>query len=341
MVLIKSQCDEEIEKGMKKQKKEWPRVFSDGTEPSHLLFCKSVLPVKGGVGAFGFLLYDDKTPPVVSCSGAMAKSTNRMELQALTEGLRRIPDKSSVLVYLRNPYCSSVAEGTVKKTRANVDLVSSCGREVSRMRQVEAVVVDKDGCAPMTFLSKCVREELGHHQEAEQQKSEEPAKETTDNPVYVAYTDGACNNASPYGEGGSAYLLFRETEQGLVKVKQSSKGFLHTTNNRMELLAIYSAMLSVPEGGDLVIHTDSQYCITMLDHVSIRYKETLKNWDIIGRWYRDKVRLRKISFVWVKGHDGDPNNEAADALAQGEREQIRRENDIPVYSTRNSPKTRY
>lgn len=71
---------------------------------------------------------------------------------------------------------------------------------------------------------------------------------------YIAYTDGGCQNTSVYGEGGSAYLIIHRGEV----VKTASKGFLYTTNNRMEMLAIISAVCSVPEGSDLTVYSDSK-----------------------------------------------------------------------------------
>lgn len=80
-------------------------------------------------------------------------------------------------------------------------------------------------------------------------------KET--NLKYEAYTDGSCDNISPYGEGGSAYIILKD---GVI-IKESKKGFVGTTNNRMEMLAIISAVKSVPKGATLTVYTDSQYCI--------------------------------------------------------------------------------
>lgn len=64
---------------------------------------------------------------------------------------------------------------------------------------------------------------------------------------YEAYTDGSCDNLSPYGEGGSAYIILKD---GII-IKESKKGFVGTTNNRMEMLAIISAVKSVPKGATL------------------------------------------------------------------------------------------
>lgn len=80
---------------------------------------------------------------------------------------------------------------------------------------------------------------------------------------YIAYTDGGCQNTSVYGEGGSAYLIIHKGEV----VKTASKGFLYTTNNRMEMLAIISAVCSVPEGSDLTVYSDSKYAINVFSGI--------------------------------------------------------------------------
>ena len=126
-------------------------------------------------------------------------------------------------------------------------------------------------------------------------------------PHFDAYTDGSCNNLSPYGEGGSAYILIRD---GKI-ILESKKGFVGTTNNRMELLAIISAVNSTPEGSVLTIHTDSQYCITVLTST----KRQKKNTDLINIYHSVSSRLSQINFVWVKGHSGNKYNEYVDSLA--------------------------
>lgn len=149
---------------------------------------------------------------------------------------------------------------------------------------------------------------------------------------YVAYTDGSCNNLSPYGEGGAAYVVL----QNGVEVKRGAKGFIHTTNNRMEMLAIISAVNSVPAGSSILVHTDSQYCITVFAP-GYKIKPATKNADLIARW-REVSAGRHISLSWVKGHAGNEFNELCDRLADSCTEQMRVEHNIPLYTVANSPK---
>lgn len=94
---------------------------------------------------------------------------------------------------------------------------------------------------------------------------------------YEAYTDGSCDNLSPYGEGGSAYIILKD---GII-IKESKKGFVGTTNNRMEMLAIISAVKSVPKGATLTVYTDSQYCITSFTNC----KKPKKDLDLINLYH--------------------------------------------------------
>lgn len=124
---------------------------------------------------------------------------------------------------------------------------------------------------------------------------------------YIAYTDGSCDNLSPYGEGGSAYILIHN---GSI-IKEAKKGFVGTTNNRMEMLAIISAVKSTPKGADLSVYTDSQYCITSFTNV----KKPKKNLDLINLYHHCAAHLGSVEFIWVKGHNGDKYNELVDSMA--------------------------
>ena len=124
--------------------------------------------------------------------------------------------------------------------------------------------------------------------------------------LYEAYTDGSCDNIYTKA-GGAGYIILKD---GKV-TKMKGKGFLNTTNNRMEMLAIISAVNSVPTGCTLLIYTDSQYCIKAFDG-----RQHTKNADLIEMFH--KIRSTSgvsVCFEWVKGHDGNEYNEMADALA--------------------------
>lgn len=123
--------------------------------------------------------------------------------------------------------------------------------------------------------------------------------------AYHVYTDGSCDNIRTK-VGGSGYVILKDGEV----VKMKSKGFYPTTNNRMELLAIISAVNSIPEGSDVIVFTDSKYCIRVLDGYMHE-----KNHDLIRLFAKVSRPMRRIVFQWVKGHSGNEYNEMADELA--------------------------
>lgn len=146
---------------------------------------------------------------------------------------------------------------------------------------------------------------------------------------FIAYTDGSCNNLSPYGEGGSAYVLL----QGGELIKKVAKGFVGTTNNRMEMLAIISAVNSLPIGASVVIYTDSKYCIGAFT------RGGSKNQDLINLFHHVSANLQGVEFRWVKGHNGNQYNEMVDRMAAACVEEMRKKYNLPLYTAKNSPKT--
>ena len=130
--------------------------------------------------------------------------------------------------------------------------------------------------------------------------------------VYDCYTDGSCNNLSANKEGGAAYLILLNGKE----ILRRSKALIHTTNNRAEMLAIISAIKRCPIGADIVIHTDSKYAIFSFGHRK-RISDSVKNSDLI-HLYRKEAAQKKVTFEWVKGHNGDRYNEIVDSMANGE-----------------------
>ena len=130
--------------------------------------------------------------------------------------------------------------------------------------------------------------------------------------VYDCYTDGSCNNLSADKEGGAAYLILLNGKE----ILRRSKALIHTTNNRAEMLAIISAVKRCPIGADIVIHTDSKYAIFSFGHRK-RISDSVKNSDLI-HLYRKEAAQKKVTFEWVKGHNGDRYNEIVDSMANGE-----------------------
>ena len=132
----------------------------------------------------------------------------------------------------------------------------------------------------------------------------------------IIYTDGACKgNPGPGGWG--ALLRWNGHEKKLCG------GETLTTNNRMELMAAIMALESLREPCEATLYTDSTYVKQGLNEWLPNWKargwrtadkKPVKNQDL---WQRlDSAAARhRIDWRWVKGHAGDPGNEAADQLA--------------------------
>lgn len=157
---------------------------------------------------------------------------------------------------------------------------------------------------------------------------------------YIIYTDGSCNNLSPYGEGGWAFAAFDKDKNLII---QKSGCSLHTTNNRMEMTAVLEAM-KWGRGCSLLIISDSKYTINSFEKASwykLPYIEANK--DLIKEFLllknaTDKTKPTYVKFAWVRGHNGNAGNELVDMLAENERENLRLSEGIPVFTCSNSPK---
>lgn len=131
------------------------------------------------------------------------------------------------------------------------------------------------------------------------------------------FTDGACSgNPGPGGWG--AILRYGATEREL------SDGEPQTTNNRMEMMAAICALESLKRPVKVALHTDSQYLrdgVTKWIHAWKRRgwktadNKPVKNVDL---WQRleEATKPHKVTWLWVRGHDGHPENERADKLAR-------------------------
>ena len=139
-------------------------------------------------------------------------------------------------------------------------------------------------------------------------------------PDLFAFTDGACSG-NP-GPGGWGVLLQARDGDQVVKSRDLKGGEPETTNNRMELMAAISALETLDRASVITVVTDSAYVkdgITKWIHAWKRNgwkkKGGLKNADL---WQRlDAAADRHtVTWKWVKGHAGHPENERADELAR-------------------------
>ena len=131
------------------------------------------------------------------------------------------------------------------------------------------------------------------------------------------YTDGACKG-NP-GAGGYGVILEYNGHK-----KELSGGFAETTNNKMELLAAIAGLEALKEPCSVTLYSDSKY---LTDSVNKRWvfawrknnwvksdKKKALNVDLWERLLKQMDR-HEVTFVWIKGHDGHPENERCDELA--------------------------
>ncbi len=131
----------------------------------------------------------------------------------------------------------------------------------------------------------------------------------------LIYTDGsALGNPGPGGYG----IVMKTTDGHLTKT--FSKGFKHTTNNRMELMAVIDALKKINQKEyPIEIYTDSKYVSDAINKAWLnkweaqRFKKT-KNSDLWKEFLKVSKDLN-FAIHWVKGHNNHPENEQCDRLA--------------------------
>ena len=132
------------------------------------------------------------------------------------------------------------------------------------------------------------------------------------------FTDGACSG-NPGAGGWGVILRCGETE------KELSGGEAQTTNNRMELTAVIEALKALKRECEITLYTDSRYVMDGVNEWMPNWKKngwkttnkksTVKNLEL---WQELDSLLpkHKIKWIWVKGHNGHPENERVDKLAR-------------------------
>lgn len=134
------------------------------------------------------------------------------------------------------------------------------------------------------------------------------------------FTDGACSG-NP-GPGGWGTVLRYGTAE-----KELSGGEANTTNNRMELSAVIAGLAALKEPCEVILTTDSKYVVDSITKGWVYgwkqrgwIKSDKKSALNVDLWEQLLPLLDKhhVTFVWVKGHAGHPENERCDALAVAE-----------------------
>ena len=138
----------------------------------------------------------------------------------------------------------------------------------------------------------------------------------------TTYTDGAARG-NP-GPGGYGAVLEYIDPKNQLHVKELSAGYRRTTNNRMELLGVITALEALNRPCNVTLYSDSKYVVDAFNQHWIdswvkknwinSQKKPVKNPDLWKRLLKAK-EPHQVKFIWVKGHDGHPQNERCDELA--------------------------
>lgn len=127
------------------------------------------------------------------------------------------------------------------------------------------------------------------------------------------YTDGA-SKGNP-GPGGYGVVL-----RCGAHYKELSEGFKETTNNRMELMAVIAGLEAIKRpNAEIIVYSDSSYVVNAVNKGWVFSWESKlfnkkANPDLWTRFLK-VYRRHRVSFVWIKGHAGHPENERCDTLA--------------------------
>lgn len=138
----------------------------------------------------------------------------------------------------------------------------------------------------------------------------------------TVYTDGSARgNPGPGGYGAVAEYV---DSKGELHVREYSGGYKRTTNNRMELMGAIVALEALNRPCDIDLYSDSKYVVDAFNQHWIESwqrkgwkksdRQPVKNVDLWKRLLAAKSP-HNVTFHWVKGHDGHPQNERCDTLA--------------------------
>ena len=137
------------------------------------------------------------------------------------------------------------------------------------------------------------------------------------------YTDGAARS-NPEGPGGYGTILHYIDTKGKLHEREYSAGYKKTTNNRMELMAVIVGLEALNRPCDVEVVSDSKYVTDAFNQHWVdswirnnwrsSQKKPILNPDLWKRLLK-AMEIHNVTYTWVKGHDGHPENVRCDKLA--------------------------
>jgi ribonuclease HI len=140
-------------------------------------------------------------------------------------------------------------------------------------------------------------------------------------PISGVFTDGAAHPNPGAGGWGAVHVVNNEIRA------EASGHEPHTTNNRMELMALIRGFALVPPGERAMVYTDSRLCVNTINLWAADWRKNgwkrkggaIKNLDLVEQLYTLALARPEIELCWIKSHNGYRWNEYADALATAYR----------------------
>jgi ribonuclease HI len=125
---------------------------------------------------------------------------------------------------------------------------------------------------------------------------------------FVLYTDGSCSSNGHANNRGGWGCVIKHNDNSITTFSGKTK---NTTNNRMEITAAIEGLARCPNNSLVKVVTDSQYVVGTMTK---NWRKN-KNTDLWNKLLVEVSRMKKVTFEWVKGHNGHEFNELADSLA--------------------------
>lgn len=130
---------------------------------------------------------------------------------------------------------------------------------------------------------------------------------------YIIYSDGSCKGN---GNGGWSAIICDASEKIITELYG---GFLHTTNNRMEIKGVLEGLKHIKEPSEITVVSDSQYVVDIISYGWLKgLLKNPENYANMDLWTEvsELLKFHDVNMVWTKGHADNEMNNRADKLAQ-------------------------